>query len=463
MIKHVVQLDFADFASLPASGEDNVIYQTLDDGVFYMFENGEYKTVLGGGGSITGSGTTNYVTKWTSSTALGNSLIQDNGTTTSIGASPIADSLLYVTTSTLAYSIQGYNTVNEGKGVYGRGSGTDAIGVHGLANGNGENIGVKASAKGGSANYSIHLEDGTEGVGKFLKSITASGKANWSTISASDISGGVVTATNGQANYLSKFTSSSNITISQIYDNGSSLGIGITPAINSSGYVFIQTSSKAIGLSVTNLNTTENYGIGLSLACAGARSTTNNIGLNVDAYGNTNSNIGVYSNATQSSTLNIGGIFIATGGTANYSVKLQDGTQGVNKFLRSVDVNGSSNWSYINYPAQIMSSDMTTGITASANAKSYWIAPTNGTITDIFAYLHTAQTSGAVFTVDIKKNGTSIFSTLITWTNGQRPSNNTDVISTTSFTAGDLFEVIVTQVGDGTAKGLLVTINYNAI
>ncbi len=46
MTKHLVQLDFADFASLPTSGEDNVIYQTLDDGVFYMFENGEYKTVL---------------------------------------------------------------------------------------------------------------------------------------------------------------------------------------------------------------------------------------------------------------------------------------------------------------------------------------------------------------------------------------------------------------------------------
>jgi hypothetical protein len=33
-----------------------------------------------GGGSITGSGTTNYITKWTGSAAIGNSLIFDNGT-----------------------------------------------------------------------------------------------------------------------------------------------------------------------------------------------------------------------------------------------------------------------------------------------------------------------------------------------------------------------------------------------
>jgi hypothetical protein len=34
----------------------------------------------GGGGGVTGSGTTNYLSKWTSGTALGNSLVYDNGT-----------------------------------------------------------------------------------------------------------------------------------------------------------------------------------------------------------------------------------------------------------------------------------------------------------------------------------------------------------------------------------------------
>ncbi len=40
-----------------------------------------------GGGSISGSGTTNYITKWTSSSAIGNSLIFDNGTNVGIGTS----------------------------------------------------------------------------------------------------------------------------------------------------------------------------------------------------------------------------------------------------------------------------------------------------------------------------------------------------------------------------------------
>mgnify|MGYP000635620822 CR=1 FL=1 len=45
-------------------------------------------TIGGGGGSgVTGSGTTNYITKWTGSSTLGNSIIQDNGSTvTMIGA-----------------------------------------------------------------------------------------------------------------------------------------------------------------------------------------------------------------------------------------------------------------------------------------------------------------------------------------------------------------------------------------
>jgi hypothetical protein len=39
----------------------------------------------GGGGGISGSGTTNYIAKWTDSTSLGNSIIYDNGTKVGIG------------------------------------------------------------------------------------------------------------------------------------------------------------------------------------------------------------------------------------------------------------------------------------------------------------------------------------------------------------------------------------------
>jgi len=38
-----------------------------------------------GGGGVSGSGTTNYIAKWTGSTSLGNSIIYDNGTNVGIG------------------------------------------------------------------------------------------------------------------------------------------------------------------------------------------------------------------------------------------------------------------------------------------------------------------------------------------------------------------------------------------
>jgi len=45
----------------------------------------------GGGGGISGSGTTNYISKWTDSTSLGSSIIYDNGTNVGIGTnSPTA-------------------------------------------------------------------------------------------------------------------------------------------------------------------------------------------------------------------------------------------------------------------------------------------------------------------------------------------------------------------------------------
>jgi len=48
------------------------------------------------GGGIGGSGTTNYIPKWTGSTGIGNSQIQDNGTTVSIGSPSSAAAILEV-------------------------------------------------------------------------------------------------------------------------------------------------------------------------------------------------------------------------------------------------------------------------------------------------------------------------------------------------------------------------------
>jgi hypothetical protein len=57
---------------------------------------GTWQAAAGGGGGMGGSGTANYVSKFTAGTTLGNSLIQDNGTGVGINAAPNASVKLYV-------------------------------------------------------------------------------------------------------------------------------------------------------------------------------------------------------------------------------------------------------------------------------------------------------------------------------------------------------------------------------
>lgn len=44
---------------------------------------------------VTGTGTSNFVTKWTAASTVGNSLLRDDGTNMSVGSAPIPQSLLY--------------------------------------------------------------------------------------------------------------------------------------------------------------------------------------------------------------------------------------------------------------------------------------------------------------------------------------------------------------------------------
>ena len=56
-----------------------------------------------GGGTLSGSGTTNYVSKWTGSTSLGNSIIFDNGTNVGIGTASPSDKLHVRVSDTQGY------------------------------------------------------------------------------------------------------------------------------------------------------------------------------------------------------------------------------------------------------------------------------------------------------------------------------------------------------------------------
>jgi len=107
---------------------------------------------------------------------------------------------------------------------------------------------------------------------------------------------------------------------------------------------------------------------------------------------------------------------------------------------------------------QFSCSDLTTAIEA-ANNVAYFRAPVAFTLEEITASLFETQTSGSIFTVNVKKNGTTVFSTQITIDNNEKTSVTAatkPVISVISVAYDDIITVDVVQVGNGTAKGLIV-------
>lgn len=110
---------------------------------------------------------------------------------------------------------------------------------------------------------------------------------------------------------------------------------------------------------------------------------------------------------------------------------------------------------------QIAASDLTSIITA-GTTKAYFRAPHGFTISEVRASLSTAQTSGAFVTVDVNRNGFSIFSTtklIIDNTEKTSLTSGTPaVLSGVTIADDDEITIDVDQVGNGTARGLIVTI-----
>lgn len=105
---------------------------------------------ISGGGGITGSGTTNYITKWTSSSAVGNSLIYDNGTNVGIGTtSPQAKfDVSGNDANRSGLVIYNANTANGDKQIHMFVGGTSAFGITAW-----QNSGVIESVAGLSSNF----------------------------------------------------------------------------------------------------------------------------------------------------------------------------------------------------------------------------------------------------------------------------------------------------------------------
>ena len=111
---------------------------------------------------------------------------------------------------------------------------------------------------------------------------------------------------------------------------------------------------------------------------------------------------------------------------------------------------------------QIACSDLTTAL-AAGTSKGYLRAPRAMTLTGVRASLLTAQASGSIFTVDINDSGTSVLSTKLTIDNTEKTSTTAAtaaVISDTAIADDAEITIDIDQIGDGTAKGLMVTLLY---
>lgn len=110
------------------------------------------------------------------------------------------------------------------------------------------------------------------------------------------------------------------------------------------------------------------------------------------------------------------------------------------------------------YCIQLDIGDETTAITTGTPKYTFRMF-NDFVVSEVRASLSTAQSSGSIFTVDVKQNGSSIFSTLLTVDNTEKTSVTAatqHVLSTTDLVSDDEMTVDVTQIGNGTAKGLKV-------
>jgi hypothetical protein len=143
-------------------------------------------------------------------------------------------------------------------------------------------------------------------------------------------------------------------------------------------------------------------------------------------------------------------------------VEISQDAGGGTYVTRSVTGANIKSLAQTNLPAvvQLAASDETTALTT-GTAKVTFRMPHAMTLTAVRASLSTAQTSGSIFTVDINEGGTSILSTKLTIDNTEKTSTTAAtaaVISDSALADDAEITIDIDQIGDGTAKGLKVTL-----
>jgi hypothetical protein len=108
----------------------------------------------------------------------------------------------------------------------------------------------------------------------------------------------------------------------------------------------------------------------------------------------------------------------------------------------------------------LAASDESTALTTGTSKVTFRM-PYAFTVSAVRASLSTAQTSGSIFTVDINEGGATILSTKLTIDNTEKTSTTaatSPVISDTALADDAEITIDIDQVGDGTAKGLKITL-----
>ena len=108
---------------------------------------------------------------------------------------------------------------------------------------------------------------------------------------------------------------------------------------------------------------------------------------------------------------------------------------------------------------QLAASDETTALTAGTGKVTFRM-PYAMTLTAVRVSLTTAQSTGSTFTVDVMQGGASVLGTKATIANTSKTSvgGTPATITTSALTDDAEMRIDVTQIGDGTAKGLKVTL-----
>ena len=94
-----------------------------------------------------------------------------------------------------------------------------------------------------------------------------------------------------------------------------------------------------------------------------------------------------------------------------------------------------------------------------------YVMPISGSITEVGVTVDTAGTTGTL-TVDINKNATTILSTKITVDSGEKTSRTAaalPVISSTTFTTGDIFTFDIDAIHTTPSSGLTVFMNIKQV